>query len=139
VDQVLGLEPGGRAGRRRRRRLEAEASAPRERAAEKGGLESLVDALRVDGPINIRRRRKNGRRGPMRGPSLALLLSYGDNNKVSLSGDFMSLLSGDFMSLFPVHLDFRNGAEEFHPHESLSTPIKLLSSLFIDMVPPQHN
>ena len=31
VDQILGLEPGGQAGKRRRR-LEAEASAPRERA-----------------------------------------------------------------------------------------------------------
>jgi hypothetical protein len=33
------------------------------------------------------------------------------------------------MSLFPTHSDFENIAEEFHPHETLSTPIKLLSSL----------
>jgi hypothetical protein len=37
--------------------------------------------------------------------------------------------SGDFMSLFPTHPDFGNSAEEFHPHETLSTPMKLLSSL----------
>jgi hypothetical protein len=48
-------------------------------------------------------------------------------------------LSGDFMSLFPTHPDFRNGAEEFHPHETLSVPMKLLSSLFVNMVPHQHN
>jgi hypothetical protein len=38
-------------------------------------------------------------------------------------------LSGDFMSLFLTHSDFENSAEEFYPHESLFTPIKLLSSL----------
>jgi hypothetical protein len=38
-------------------------------------------------------------------------------------------LSGDFTSPFPTHSDFRNSAEEFYPHETLSTPIKLLSSL----------
>jgi hypothetical protein len=32
-------------------------------------------------------------------------------------------------ALFLTHLDFGNSAEEFHPHETLSTPIKLLSSL----------
>jgi hypothetical protein len=48
-------------------------------------------------------------------------------------------LSGDFMSLFPTHPDFRNSAEEFHSHETLSTPIKLLSSLFINIVPHQYN
>jgi hypothetical protein len=37
--------------------------------------------------------------------------------------------SGDFMSLFPIHLDFGNSVEDFHPHETLSTPMKLLSSL----------
>jgi hypothetical protein len=38
-------------------------------------------------------------------------------------------LSGDFMSLFLTHPDFENSVEEFHPHETLSTPIKFLSSL----------
>jgi hypothetical protein len=33
------------------------------------------------------------------------------------------------MSLFPTHPDFENSAEEFHPHETLYTPMKLLSSL----------
>jgi hypothetical protein len=33
------------------------------------------------------------------------------------------------MSLFPTHPDFGNSAEEFHLHETLSTPKKLLSSL----------
>jgi hypothetical protein len=33
------------------------------------------------------------------------------------------------MSLFSTHLDFENTAEEFHPHETLSAPMKLLSSL----------
>jgi hypothetical protein len=32
-----------------------------------------------------------------------------------------------------------NSAEEFHPHETLSIPMKLLLSLFINMVPHQHN
>jgi hypothetical protein len=35
----------------------------------------------------------------------------------------------DFMSLFSTHLDFKISAEEFYPHKTLSTPIKLLSSL----------
>jgi hypothetical protein len=33
------------------------------------------------------------------------------------------------MSLFPTHLDIGNSAKEFHSHETLSTPIKLLASL----------
>jgi hypothetical protein len=33
------------------------------------------------------------------------------------------------MSLFLTYLDFENSAEEFHPHETLSTPMKLLSPL----------
>jgi hypothetical protein len=33
------------------------------------------------------------------------------------------------MSLFPTHPDFENSAEEFHLHETLSAPIKLLSPL----------
>jgi hypothetical protein len=33
------------------------------------------------------------------------------------------------MSLFSTHPDFTNSAEEFYPHETLSTPMKLLSSL----------
>jgi hypothetical protein len=47
-------------------------------------------------------------------------------------------LSGDFMSQFPTHLYFKNGAEEFRPHETLSTLVKLLSSLFINIVSSQH-
>ena len=38
-------------------------------------------------------------------------------------------LNGDFMTLLPMHPYFENSAEEFHPRESLSTPMKLLSSL----------
>jgi hypothetical protein len=38
-------------------------------------------------------------------------------------------LSEDFMSLFSTHPDFGNSAEEFHGDETLSTLIKLLSSL----------
>jgi hypothetical protein len=33
------------------------------------------------------------------------------------------------MTKFSTHSYFRNSAEEFHPHETLSTPMKLLSSL----------
>jgi hypothetical protein len=50
-----------------------------------------------------------------------------------------SSLSGDFMLLFSTHLDFRNSAEEFYLHETLSAPMKLLSSLFINMMSYQHN
>jgi hypothetical protein len=38
-------------------------------------------------------------------------------------------LSRDFMTLLSMHLYFENSAEKLHPHETLSTPIKLLSSL----------
>jgi hypothetical protein len=38
-------------------------------------------------------------------------------------------LNEDFMSLFSTHPYFRNSAEEFHPHETLSTPMRLLASL----------
>jgi hypothetical protein len=38
-------------------------------------------------------------------------------------------LSGDFMALLPMQLYFGNSAEEFYPHETLSAPIKPLSSL----------
>jgi hypothetical protein len=38
-------------------------------------------------------------------------------------------LSEDFMLLFPTYPDVENSAEEFHPHKTLSTPMKLLSSL----------
>jgi hypothetical protein len=38
------------------------------------------------------------------------------------------------MSLFLAHSDFVNRVEEFHPHKTLSTPMKLLSSLFINVV-----
>jgi hypothetical protein len=53
--------------------------------------------------------------------------------------DHKTSLSEDLMSLFPTHLDFGNSAEEFYLHETLSTPMKLLSSLFINIVPYQHN
>jgi hypothetical protein len=42
-------------------------------------------------------------------------------------------------TVFPTHPDFGNSAEEFYPHETLSAPMKLLSSLFINTVPHQHN
>jgi hypothetical protein len=48
-------------------------------------------------------------------------LSSSDDNLVSLSEDFMTLL--------PMHPYFRNSAKEFYPDETLSTPMKLLSSL----------
>jgi hypothetical protein len=48
-------------------------------------------------------------------------LDYQVETKASLSGDFMALL--------PMHPYFGNSEEEFHPHETLSTPMKLLSSL----------
>jgi hypothetical protein len=59
--------------------------------------------------------------------------SLAENRQISeLSENLTSCkasLSGDFMSLFPTHPDFGNSAEEFHPHETLYTPMKLLSSL----------
>jgi hypothetical protein len=42
---------------------------------------------------------------------------------------YKASLNGDFMSLFSTHPNFENSAEEFHPHETLSAPMKLLSSL----------
>jgi hypothetical protein len=39
----------------------------------------------------------------------------------------ISRMNRTFMSQFPMHLYFGNSAEEFHPHETLSTPMKLLS------------
>jgi hypothetical protein len=48
-------------------------------------------------------------------------------------------LHGDFMSLFSTHPDFGNSVEEFRPHKIFSILIKLLSSLFINMVPHQYN
>jgi hypothetical protein len=50
--------------------------------------------------------------------------------------DYVSL-SGDFMALLPMYPHFGNNVEEFHPHEILSTPIKLLLSLFINTVSHQ--
>jgi hypothetical protein len=38
-------------------------------------------------------------------------------------------LSEGFMALFSTHSYFGNSAEEFHPHKTISTPMKLLSSL----------
>jgi hypothetical protein len=46
-------------------------------------------------------------------------------------------LSGDFMALLLMHPYFENSAEEFHPHETLSAPMKFLSSLFINTMPHQ--
>jgi hypothetical protein len=43
--------------------------------------------------------------------------------------DAKASLSGDFMSLFLIHPDFEISAEEFHPHETLSIPMKLLSHI----------
>jgi len=48
---------------------------------------------------------------------------------------YKASLNGDFMALLPMHPYFENNAEEFHPHETLSTLMKLLSSLFINTVP----
>jgi hypothetical protein len=38
-------------------------------------------------------------------------------------------LSGGFMAQFPTQPVFGNSAKEFHPHETLSTPMKLSSPL----------
>jgi hypothetical protein len=38
-------------------------------------------------------------------------------------------LNANFISQFSTHLYFGNSAEEFYPHETLSAPMKLLSSL----------
>jgi len=43
-----------------------------------------------------------------------------------------------FISQFSTHPYFGNSAEEFHPHETLSTPMKFLSSLFIKTMSCQH-
>jgi hypothetical protein len=45
------------------------------------------------------------------------------------SSAFRPVSVGIFMALLPMHLYFGNNAEEFHPHETLFTPMKLLSSL----------
>jgi len=42
------------------------------------------------------------------------------------------------MTQFSTYLNFGNSAEEFYPNKTLSTPMKLLSSLFINMVSHQH-
>jgi hypothetical protein len=47
-------------------------------------------------------------------------------SKKVLTSYYKVNLSGDFMSLFSTHPDFENSAEEFHPHETLSAPMKLL-------------
>ena len=47
-------------------------------------------------------------------------------------------LSGGFISQFATYPYFGNSAEEFHPHETLSTPMKFLSSLFIKTMSCQH-
>ena len=38
-------------------------------------------------------------------------------------------LNGDFIVMLSMYPYFENSAEEFHPHETLSTLMKLLSSL----------
>jgi hypothetical protein len=63
-------------------------------------------------------------------PMYLLASSYSQLTKASLNGDFMSL--------FLTYPNFGNSAEEFCPYE-LSATMKLLSSLFINMVPHQHN
>jgi hypothetical protein len=45
---------------------------------------------------------------------------------VARSGGHKVSLNANFMSQFLTHLYFGNSVEEFHPHETLSTPIKLL-------------
>jgi hypothetical protein len=40
-----------------------------------------------------------------------------------------AILNGGFMTQFPIHQYFGNSAQEFHGDETLSTPMKLLSSL----------
>jgi hypothetical protein len=42
------------------------------------------------------------------------------------------------MAQFPTHLYFESNTEEFHPYETISTPMKLSSSLFINTLPCQH-
>jgi hypothetical protein len=54
--------------------------------------------------------------------SVRLMLGDGVNdNEVNLSGGFMAQ--------FSTHSYFGNSAEEFYPHETLSTPMKLSLSL----------
>jgi hypothetical protein len=43
--------------------------------------------------------------------------------------DIKASFNGGFMTQFPTHPYFGNSAEEFHGDETLSTPMKLLSSL----------
>jgi hypothetical protein len=39
-------------------------------------------------------------------------------------------LSGGFIAQFPTQSYFGNSTEEFHPHKTLPTPMKLSSSLY---------
>jgi hypothetical protein len=48
-------------------------------------------------------------------------------------------LNRHFMLLFPTRLDFENSAEEFYPHKTLYPYETLIISLFINMMPHQHN
>ena len=47
--------------------------------------------------------------------------------------DILGVLLGQsqwgFLTQFSIHSYLENSAEEFHPHETLSTPMKLSSSL----------
>jgi hypothetical protein len=46
---------------------------------------------------------------------------------------YKASLSGGFMAQFPTQQLFGNSAEEFHPHETLSTPMKLSSPLSLSI------
>jgi hypothetical protein len=56
--------------------------------------------------------------------------------EMTLQNFTKAIISGGFIQFF-IHLYFGNYAEEFYPHETFSTPMKLLS-LFINTVPHQH-
>jgi hypothetical protein len=59
----------------------------------------------------------------------ALVRHYGDTIIPSILGNNITSpktsLSRGFMTQFPTHSYFGNNAEEFHPHETISTPIIL--------------
>jgi hypothetical protein len=47
-------------------------------------------------------------------------------------------LNRGFMVQLPKHSYFGNNAEEFYPYETISAPMKLSSSLFINIVSYQY-
>jgi hypothetical protein len=64
---------------------------------------------------------------------IALIIKKKKIHKASLSGGFMAQLL--------MHSYFGNSAEKFHPHKTISAPIKLpfsLSSSIHNTVPCQH-